>query len=51
MAAVMFIIAAIVFAVATFGGNIGSISLVPFGLMFLAVGHLLGGVTIPWRKG
>lgn len=41
MGAVCFLIATIIFAVATFGGSIGEISLIAAGLMFTAAGLLL----------
>lgn len=50
MAAICFVIALICFAVKTFGGHIGSIDLIAFGLTWMAAGHLLGGGAITWIR-
>lgn len=48
MGAILALIAVVIFAVATFGGEIGSINLVPAGLMFLAGAHVVGGWMPSW---
>ncbi len=40
VSAVLILIAVILFAIATFGGSVAGISLVPLGLCFFAAGHL-----------
>lgn len=50
MAAIMFVLALICFAVKTFSGHIGNIDLLALGLTFMAAGHLLGGGAIAWVR-
>lgn len=46
---VLAIIAAIAFAISTFGGHVGSLNLVSLGLVFLALAIAVGG-TLPIRR-
>lgn len=46
MAAVCYLIAVLLFGLATFGGAVGSLNLVPLGLMFVALGLLVGAAFV-----
>ena len=46
LGALLAVIAAIIFAVATFGGRIGNLNLIAFGLIFLALAIATGGVVL-----
>lgn len=50
MGALCFLIALVCFVVETFGGRIGSLNLIAFGLAWMAAGHLLGGGVVNWIK-
>lgn len=48
MSAICFVIAVILFAVKTFGGDVGGLDLLALGLMFVALGLLLGSGVVGW---